>query len=342
MRALVATLVLLAWMPPFARAQETDPNATVPVLYGHGARWAIERPSGDTLRVMTWNIEHGANDFDEGPEKALAVIRDLDPDVCLLQESYDIEGERPTLGRWLAEQTGLHAYQGESPHLCILTRFEIVETMMHEPWHLVGATLRDDQGREFNACSIWIDYRAYTPYALRDDPMISDDDLLRCESEGSGRLNETRSILAFLKERGWLDAERPLLVGGDWNCPSHLDWTEHTQLVFRFRRDLPLPVSGAMRDAGFDDTYRVVHPDPVREPGVTWSPLYLGTPEKPETADRIDRIYLRQGGAPALRAVGATVLPRVHEDASIPEAQRVFPSDHAAVVVDFVWAGERE
>ena len=49
------------------------------------------------------------------------------------------------------------------------------------------------------------------------------------------------------------------------------------------------PVSKALADAGFRDSYRDAHPDPVARPGLTWTP---GTPPpriKPtETLDRID------------------------------------------------------
>ena len=51
-------------------------------------------PDENRLRVLVWNVLHGANDVDEGPEKALAIIRSVVPDIVLLQESYDIDGDR--------------------------------------------------------------------------------------------------------------------------------------------------------------------------------------------------------------------------------------------------------
>ena len=74
--------------------------------------------------------------------------------------------------------------------------------------------------------------------------------------------------------------------------------------------------------------------------GITWSPLYRGTKEVPETAERIDRLYLRhaEAAAPQLVPIAATVLPELWEDASIPEAERAFPSDHGALVIDLTWS----
>lgn len=309
------------------------------VAIASDASAAVPEPAGD-LRVLVWNIQRGSNNFDDGPEKTLAVIRQLDPDVCLLQESYDIEGDRPTLGRWLAGELGWNEYQGTSPHLSVLTPLEIRETYHHADWHAVGATLRDDEGRSFVAYSIWIDWRAYTPYALRDDPEASDEDLLLNETERSGRMRQSTAIVEHLREAGHVEHGVPLLVGGDWNCPSHLDWTEDAQRVYRHRRALPLPVSTMVVEAGFEDAFRVVHPDEVQQPGITWTPLARGTPEESTPMDRIDRLYVLGGepkAGPRLEPVAAFVLPERWEEASIPQADRVFPSDHAAVVIDFRW-----
>lgn len=293
----------------------------------------IPDPQGD-LRVMVWNVQRGSNNFDDGPEKTLAWIRAVEPDVVLLQESYDIDGDRPNLGHWLAGELGWNDYQGDSPHLCVLTPLTIEETHFHKPWHALGARLRDGE-RTFVAYSIWIDYRAYTPYALRDDPVATDEDLLLNETERSGRFDQATAIIEYLRSQDHIDADIPLLVGGDWNCPSHLDWTADAELVYRHRRELDLPVSSAMADAGFIDAFRVVHPDPVNAPGITWTPLDRGTREQPGTADRIDRLYLNDAGS--LVPVAAFTLPLVYEDADIPQTHRTFPSDHAAVVVDLVW-----
>ncbi len=306
------------------------------------ARWPS--PEGDAasdaregLRVLVWNIQRGAKEFDDGPEKALAIIRDVDPDVCLLQESYDIEDERPTLGRWMAAELGWNTYQDVSPHLCVLTRLDIDETFFHADWHGLGARLRDEHGRELIAYSIWLDYRSYTPHALRDDPDATDEDLLANETEHSDRLGQAKALLAHLDSTSRSSPRVPLLVGGDFNCPSHLDWTEETAKVYRSRRSLPLPVSIAFRDAGFEDAFRLVHPEPVQHPGITWSPLFRGTVETPETAERIDRLYLHRRETPRLVPVAARVLPVVYEHDSIPQAQRAFPSDHGCVVIDFEW-----
>ena len=136
--------------------------------------WATESPNvaeeSDTLRVMVWNVLHGANDVTNGAEKALKIIRDTKPDIVMLQESYDINDERPKLGAWLAGELGWNQHQAESTHLCVLTPLNIETTFFHHTWHGVGTRLRDTWGRELLAWSIWIDYRAYITYALTRKP----------------------------------------------------------------------------------------------------------------------------------------------------------------------------
>ncbi len=70
----------------------------------------------------------------------------------------------------------------------------------------------------------------------------------------------------------------PAFLTGDMNSPSHLDWPT-----------LEWPVSKALADAGFRDSYREIWPDAAARPGLTWTP---GTPPpriRPnETLDRID------------------------------------------------------
>jgi endonuclease/exonuclease/phosphatase family metal-dependent hydrolase len=312
----------------------------------HPENAAVDPASAqDRLRVLVWNVLHGANDVDQGPEKALAIIQRVEPDIVLLQESYDINGDRPRLGEWLAGELGWNQHQAQSTHLCVLTPMELETTFFHDKWHGVGALLRDSQQREVLAWSIWIDYRAFIGYELRDNPDMSNETLLAAEDERSNRLQQATAIIAHIREAGQLKAEVPLLVGGDWNCPSHMDWTKDTSRVYKHRRDLPLPVSMAMHNAGFMDTFRAIYSNPVQHPGITWSPMYRGAdpsePGTPQSFERIDRLYLKNPADGSsrwtLRPLAGHVLPLTWEDDSIPIKERTFPSDHGALVMDLTW-----
>ena len=285
------------------------------------------------LDVLVWNVERGANHFDNGPEKALKVIREADVDLVLMQESYDIDGERPKLGAWLASELQWQAYQGESPHLCILTKHKILEKFTHEPWHGIGARISTPVG-EILAWSCWIDYRSYLPYYFAEHPEATVDELLDCERKHSDREKQTLALIKRLRELGHLESNLPLLVGGDWNSPSHLDYGESTKHLHH-NRVIPVPTSLALTKAGLVDAFRFVHPDPIKTPGITWSPLVRTNKEtgKPSPLDRIDRLYLK---STSLVAKHASTLPKELEDESIPKAKRRFPSDHGAVRITLV------
>jgi len=317
------------------------------IVAGSHAQEASEKPTNDDhgLRVLVWNVLRGGNNVDQGPEKALAVIRAAEPDIVLLQESYDIDGDRPRLGEWLASELGWNQHQAQSAHLCVLTPLELETTFFHHEWHGVGARIRTAQDHELLVWSIWIDYRAFVGYELRDNPAMSDKELLEAESVRSNRLQQATAIIDHLRTSDQLASDMPLLVGGDWNTPSHLDWTEDTARVFKNRRTLPLPVSKAMHKAGFTDVFRALHPNPVQHPGITWSPMFRGPRSGQEgtaqSFERIDRLYLKNPAEPSerwtLRPIAADVLPLVWEDDSIPADQRTFPSDHGALLVDLEW-----
>jgi hypothetical protein len=285
--------------------------------------------SSGPLRVLVWNVERGANPYANGPEKALKVIRDSASDLVLMQESYDIADERGPLGPWLAGQLGWHSHQGNSPHLCILSRFPIAATFNHHPWHGIGARIQAPGG-DLLAWSCWIDHRAYLPDHLTAHPDATLAELLALETQQSDRTRQTAALLARLKRLGHLDSPLPLLVGGDWNSPSHLDYGADTSHLHR-GHIIPIPCSLAFSHAGFADTFRVVHPSALKEPGITWTPIgrTRGKARTPVALDRIDRLYLRGN---TLRPVAATTLPSVFENDAIKRADRIFPSDHCAVL----------
>ncbi len=141
-----------------------------------------------------------------------------------------------------------------------------------------------------------------------------------------------RALAPVLKRLPRLAARGiPVFLTGDFNSPSYLDWTPK---VARARADVPYavrwPASKALAEAGFRDSYRDAHPDPVADPGFTWSP---GGPEtqKHDFPDRIDWV-LHSGPATTTssRLVGERGNPQVDLAFRPP-----YPTDHRGVVSTF-------
>ena len=94
---------------------------------------------------------------------------------------------------------------------------------------------------------------------------------------------------------------RIVFIGGDFNEPSLLDWTEETSFLYDHKGFVvPWTVSRLLLDANYIDSYRQLHPDPLEYPGftypsankhidiskLTWAP-------KSDERERIDVIYYK-------------------------------------------------
>lgn len=127
----------------------------------------------------------------------------------------------------------------------------------------------------------------------------------------------------------------PVFLTGDFNSPSHQDWTDATVGKFPHRDHVvSWPVTRAAAAAGLHDSFRDIHQNPVEVPGFTWwaarpkIPDFNPTDESLRT--RIDFIWY-DGPARVTdsRVIGESGAPGV--SLSI----KPWPSDHRAVVSDF-------
>jgi hypothetical protein len=192
-------------------------------------------------------------------------------------------------------------------------------------------------------------------------------ELIRDGGLSAGRILEECSMpeqyqATYLSLLDALRAGTPVILAGDFNEPSDLDWTERYERIGSDRwvaNGSGRPLRPAIRWAGsrllrqpdgfgpgpqpgLIDAYRAVHPDEAARPGNTWTPPYPnGTPgRRPydqaaapgeqaplnQVLDRIDRVYVRGLEPTAAFVVGE----------SGPETDLAFdpwPSDHRGVLV---------
>src|SRR6185437_14126078 len=87
----------------------------------------------------------------------------------------------------------------------------------------------------------------------------------------------------------------PVIIAGDFNEPSHRDWTtetrnlsDHNGAIVRW------PVTSKLEEHGFVDAYRAEYPNPITHPGYTFPANNLDKEPKDITtaplADERDRI----------------------------------------------------
>jgi exonuclease III len=113
-------------------------------------------------------------------------------------------------------------------------------------------------------------------------------------------------------------------VFGDFNEPSHRDWTEAAVKTARQPMVVAYPTVKAIEDKGFVDTFRAVFPDPAAKPAFTWTP----TGDPAATDDHHDRIDFALARAKTLEVVAAGIVGEKAPEADIVVTP--WPSDHRA------------
>ncbi len=268
----------------------------------------------DSLKVTTFNIWHAGKERgkEAGLARTIALLKQEDPDVVALVETYGSAEE-------IAGALGFQFYLISS-NLAIFSRYPIGDTYrLFKPFNSGGATVQLPGGKQVRVFTIWLshlpDYKS-----MLASRQLSVEAYLAEENKTRG--TQMRAILDELGPCMVSADTIPLILAGDFNSGSHLDWIpamadRHHGYV------LDWPVSRALAAAGFNDSYRLVHPDPVSHPGVTISI----TPESAgRIKDRIDYIYFR---GKMLRPAYTNII-HAHPVA--------FPSDHAGVSACFRWA----
>lgn len=261
------------------------------------------------LKVMTFNIWHGGRETGEaeGPQRVVDVIRGSGADIVAMQETYG-SGER------IAEALGYHFYL-RSTNLSILSRYPIVDTLdAYEPFHSGAVTITvNDQ--DIVVASNWLNYPIdYWDMIEKGQPIDSAAWRQLQDEKNAGTL---RGVLQALHPAIENSENVPVIICGDFNTGSHLDWVPETRHL-NGGHVMPFPATLLMEQCGFIDSFRETHSDPLAVRGITWTPLFADAFQ-----DRIDYIFYR-----------GSILHAVDSETIDTHAVK-YPSDHAAVLTTF-------
>jgi endonuclease/exonuclease/phosphatase family metal-dependent hydrolase len=276
---------------------------------------ALVGPSGASpvnLRVMEFNIEYGGTvvSFDSIVE----AVRAADADVVGVEEA---SGNIPRL----AEALGYPYY---SVRLQVVSRLPLIDPPHGDGLYLF---IQVAPGRVVALGNVHLPAGPYCPNLIRRGAKRST--ILEIEREVRVLAVEP-SVTAL---GGLVDQGIPAVLLGDFNTPSRLDWTPET-VGLRYQIHFPVnwPVSRVVEGAGFRDSYRDAHPDPVASQGLTWPadrprPPGVWSPGPHAPADRIDFIY----AAGDIQTLGSDVVGETGgPDVTI--AVDPWGTDHRAVV----------
>jgi len=306
-----------------------------------------------TLRVLSYNIYWGGHQKDL--EETIEVIRKSEADLVGIQENVnrEYEDQTPEIAKALGFSYVRHAV------LDALEEFGAKGNKLRARWtqqagqstlsrHPITAQSPGGSGIQVELPSgenVWMFnthlwHYPYAPYQLMNvgyyqgdsiDPDTPDAELQAINSARIAHETEINKVLWDIKSI--LSSGEPVFLTGDFNEPSHLDWTTESAQAGLHPLKVSFPTSKQVTEAGLKDAFRELFPDPVTVPGFTWP---AGTyPETPDSSvadpeDRIDFIYFTG------EKVQVKNVQRLGETADTSDISFTnYPSDHRAVLATF-------
>jgi endonuclease/exonuclease/phosphatase family metal-dependent hydrolase len=285
--------------------------------------------SAETIRVMSFNLWHGGDAGKQPLEQTVAVIKASKADVVGLQETAGLAAagaNRPDNAAKIAKLLGWN-YFDQGGYTAIISKFKIVGNTERK-W---GVTVELPSGKRIDVFNAHLAPAPYQPYQLLNIPYFGGK-FLKTEAEAiaaarTARGGQVERLLGDVRPA--LLKDRPVFVTGDFNEPSHLDWTDAAATAKHCPIKVEWPTSKALADVKLVDAFRAVHSNPVERRGLTWTPTTKITDPK-DRHDRIDFVY---AGGKRYRIVSAHVVGESKEHADIVVTP--YPSDHRAVLMEF-------
>ncbi|MGO1849761.1 endonuclease/exonuclease/phosphatase family protein [Microbacterium sp.] len=278
-----------------------------------------------SLRLMTWNIWCGGREVDDAGRKQIEVLDGQASDVLFLQEAW-----QHSAAPLAAELRMAVAQQGFDNAVLSPHAIRLIPTDT-DPY-ATAAIIRTPIG-DVLAWSVHLSPWDYGPY--RHGASAGERNaVFAAEREIPGEQEREQQIGAVLSSTDRILSEvgdMPVIIAGDFNVPSTLDWDG------RIRPSTDWPATRALLEAGYTDAFRAVHPDPAAAPGLTWAQIHT---LEDEPRDRIDFISVRGLTVVAADHYGSAIDPDQgagftehggRNDYIPSHAGNSFPSDHLAV-----------
>uniref|UniRef100_A0AC35FJI9 Endonuclease/exonuclease/phosphatase domain-containing protein n=1 Tax=Panagrolaimus sp. PS1159 TaxID=55785 RepID=A0AC35FJI9_9BILA len=269
----------------------------------------------------------------------------MNPDIVVLQEVQTQEMFQEFLKKLGSEWDSITTPEAY-PDIAILTQHTInATTLAITPCNKsMGVNIHFKNSTEI--ISFWgmhLDHHSYGPYAAQNRLVTKVEQILSGESPSNktGRVDNINELLEIkeFKEAIKQSDKIPVIVAGDFNTPSHLDWINenkdaHAGWVIQWPATYLLETK-----TGLIDSFREIHPSPIETPGSTWTTINRYGPDWdfaiPNPFDRIDFILYK---SPKLKPFNSFVYSGNETIQQVPNQQtNDYPSDHFAVVTDFSW-----
>lgn len=318
---------------------------------------------GREVTVLQWNIWQEGTMIPGGYEAIVNEILRLHPDFVTFSEvrNYNHSKFNERIVESLrAKGLAYHSFYTEDSGL--LSKYPIQDSTTIFPLHndhgSIYRLVANVGNQEFAVYTAHLDYlddayynvRGYDGSTWQKIPIPQTVSEVLVRNEKSQRDDAIKHFLNAARRD--VEKGRVVVLGGDFNEPSHLDWTRATKDLYDHHGLIvPWTVPLMLDNAGYVDAYREKYPDVLQYPGFTFpadNPLkavekLTWTPDADER-DRIDYVFFHPH--PRLRLKDAAVFgPRgsIVKSQRIPETSKdkfilpldVWPTDHKGVWVRF-------
>ena len=313
--------------------------------------------------VLQWNIWQEGTVVPRGYDAIVDEIARLEPDFVTFSEVRNYDGSR-FCDRIVAslKERDLEYHSFYSYDSGLLSRYPITDSLTVFPENgdhgSIYKMVSEIGGREIAVYTAHLDYLDDAYYNARgyDGSTWEEIPVPRTVLEVLQRNDASQrddAVRRFIEEAGKDISEGKLVIlGGDFNEPSHLDWTRETKDLFDHNGlVVPWTVTLLLDNAGYVDAYRALYPDVLEYPGFTFpadNPLIpvskLTWAPKADERDRIDYIFYYPD--PDLRLRSAVIfgpkgsicksqrIQETSEDRFI-EPLGIWPTDHKGVLTTF-------
>lgn len=322
------------------------------------------------LTVFQINIWQEGTMIEKGYEAILTEIIDKDADIVMLSEvrNYHNQDFIKKIISSLKARGVIYYGQSSPPNLdvAVLSKYPIREQKpLYEPDQQIGAVLKSKvtiYGKNFLFYAVHLDYTNYACYLPRGydgvtwkklEHRITDVDQILLANRKSKRDDAIRDIIKDIESEA---ADQTIIIAGDFNEPSHLDWTEATKDLFdHYGAIVPWDCSVLLEKAQFIDAYRTFYPNPVSHPGFTFAAFNkdakladLTWAPAADDRDRIDYIYFRKEknlnlNLTSIKIVGPveTICYGIKQEKDSQDQfilpKNKWPSDHKGLLATFTW-----
>lgn len=273
--------------------------------------------NSDVFRLLQWNIWHGGRHVPlQGHGRIIELIKATQADIVTMQEGYGFQDE-------IAASLQYHLQTPSSKdNLALFSRYPLEKQPTGSSFCSNPAIVRMSEKRSVLVDDLWLRYSYNPDYTgsfadRKHNPAVwVAEDSIRPMADARRMLD--KDLAPVLEKQ-----PMPVVLAGDFNSCSHLDWTTRTAHLHGGHGLVSFPTSRFLIERGYKDSFREIHPDEVERPEGTFAGIY-------EQLDfsRIDFIYYK---GKEIQAVSSKIVQ------TAPEIDDIWTSDHSAVLTTFRW-----